>query len=75
MCPAEALLYILINCKIVVFLYSKYTKYNEPKQKLYTFIIQIANTILNQSISRCPYKIGHITKAIIGLKLNVICHA
>ena len=36
--------------------------------KLYTFIIQIANTILNQCISICLYKIQHITKAIIGLK-------
>ena len=37
---------------------------------LYTFIIQIANTILNQCISLCLYKIGHITKAIICLKLS-----
>ena len=35
--------------------------YTEPKWKLYTFIIQIANTILNQCISLCLYKIGHIS--------------
>ena len=34
-------------------------------KKLYTFIIQIANTILNQCISPCLYKIGHTTKACI----------
>ena len=39
----------------------------EPKWKLYTFIIQIANTILNQCISLCLYEVGHITKAIICL--------
>ena len=49
--------------------------YTEPKEKLYTFIIQIANTILNQCISLCLYKIGHITKAIICLTFKLICHA
>jgi len=45
------------------------------KMKLYTFIIQIANKILDQCISLCLYKIGHITKAIICLKFKVIYHA
>jgi len=40
-----------------------------------TFIIQIANTILNQCISLCLYKIGHITKAIKCLIIKVIYHA
>ena len=44
-------------------------------KKHYTFIIQIANTILNQCISLYLYKIGQITKAIFCLKLKVICHA
>ena len=48
--------------------------YTEPKWKLYTFIIQIANTLLNQCISLCLYKIGHITKAIISLIYKVIYH-
>ena len=34
--------------------------YTEPKWNLYAFIIQIANTILNQCILLCLYKIGHI---------------
>ena len=42
--------------------------YTEPKWKLYTFIIQITNTIFNQCISLCPFTIGHITKTIICLK-------
>ena len=46
--------------------------YTEPKWKCYTVIIQIANTISNQFISLCLFKIGHITKAIIGLKLEFI---
>ena len=41
----------------------------------YTFIIQIANTISNQCISLCLYKIGDITEAIIYLKLKVMYHA
>jgi len=41
----------------------------------YTFIIQIANTILNKCISIYLYKIGNITKAIIGLKCKVNYHA
>jgi len=45
------------------------------KWKLYTFIIQIANTIVNQCSSLCLYKIGHITKAIICFKFKVTYHA
>ena len=41
-----------------------------PKWNLYTFIIQISNTLLNQGISHCLYNIGHITKAIICLKFK-----
>ena len=52
-----------------------YDLYIEPKGKLYTFIIQIANTISNQCISLCLYKIGHITKAMICIKLKVSYHA
>ena len=41
----------------------------------YTFIIQIANTILNKCISIYLYKIGNITKAIIGLNVrSIIMH-
>ena len=36
----------------------------------YTFMIQKANTILDPCISLYLYKIGHITKAIIFLKLS-----
>ena len=43
--------------------------YTEPKWKLYTFIIQISNTVLNLS-SLLLYKIGHITKPIIWIKFN-----
>ena len=42
----------------------------ELKWKHYTFIVQISNKILNQCISLWLYKIGHITKEIIGLKLS-----
>ena len=31
--------------------------------------------MLNQCISLCLYKIGHLIKAIIHLKFKVICHA
>ena len=48
--------------------------YTEPKWTVYTVILQIANTILNQCISHCFYKIGHITKAILGVNLKVIGH-
>ena len=40
-----------------------------------TLHIYNTNTILNQCISLCLYKIGHITHAIICLESNVICHA
>ena len=44
-------------------------------KKLNTFIIQIANTILNKCISFYLYNIRHITKAIICLNLrSVIMH-
>ena len=35
-------------------------KYTEPKWNIYTFIIKIANTISNECISLCLYKIGHV---------------
>ena len=34
--------------------------YTEPKWNIYTFIIKIANTISNECISLCLYKIGHV---------------
>jgi len=44
-------------------------------KKLNTFIIQIANTILNKCISFYLYNIRHITKAILCLNLrSVIMH-
>ena len=49
--------------------------YTEPTWKLNTLIIEIDNTILNKCISLCLYKVGHITKTIICLKLKVIYHA
>ena len=39
------------------------------KINYYTFTIQISNTIVNQWFSLGFYRIGHITKAITGLKL------
>ena len=73
-------LWVIITC--IQLLWGKTAKcwwltthfYTEPNWKLFTFIIQIANTISNQCISLCLYKIGNITKAIICLKLKVICH-
>ena len=40
-----------------------------------TLHIYNTNTILNQCISLCLYKIGHIPKAIVCLELKGICHA
>ena len=65
------------NASERLFDYHSYMTNNElywAKWKLYTFIIQIANTILNQCISLCLYKIGYITK-LICFQLKVICHA
>ena len=44
-----------------LFLYIQIDRYIlSEKWKLYTFIIQIANTILNQCISLCLHKLGHL---------------
>ena len=66
-------IYFFLQIKLFILSHMMYCiviLYVEPKWKLYTFIIQIANTILNQCISLCLYKIGRITKAIICLKLK-----
>ena len=38
--------------------------YTQPNWKLYTLILHISSTLLNQCVSLSLYKIGHITKAL-----------
>jgi len=59
-------MYFIKVCVWFLFCFSFYVVYTALKlvfiyrAKIKTFIIQIANTILNQCISLCLYKIGHI---------------